>query len=98
MTGELVSDLPPRRAWNRNDDVDWEKFAELAQENPGKAVLAAKHIRESRAKSVRRYPNPPFRQDNGRIKVIIRDSTIESDGYRYGDVWLMWEATKKKGK
>lgn len=97
MTGEVLSDLPPRRAWNRNDDVDWEKFARIAQENPGKAVKAATHIRESRAKSVRRYPNPPFKQSDGQIKVTIRDSTVENDGVRYGDVWLTWEP-KKKGK
>jgi hypothetical protein len=96
--GNTVKGVPPRRAWNRMTDIKWEDHAQTAKAT-GEAVLAATHIPESRAKSVRKYTNPPFVQDDGRIKVSIRNSIVEDDGVRYGDVYLTWQkATKKKEK
>jgi hypothetical protein len=93
--GKLVGKLPPRAS--RGEDYDWDTAALLAVQHPGDAVLAASHVPESRVKSVRGYTRHPFVQDIGHIVVAVRNSTVEPDGIRYGDVYFQWEPTEKEG-
>jgi hypothetical protein len=87
MKGKIVGELPKRRGKMSHD---WEGMARLAQQNPGKAVLAATHVPESTTKSVRVYRRKPFVQPDGKIVVNVRNSRIEADGVRYGDVYMTW--------
>ena len=89
MKGKAAAGLPPRRGV-RKGPYDWDDKARLAQKNPGVAVLAAEHVPESLTKSVRTYRNPPFVQTGGRIIVNVRNSALEPDGVRYGDVYFTW--------
>ena len=96
--GKLVGKLPPRAS--RGEDYDWDAAALLAVQHPTEAVLAASHVPESRVKSLRGYTRHPFIQDNGRIIIAVRNSTVEADGIRYGDVYFQWESresTEQKG-
>ena len=93
--GKLVGKLPPRAS--RGEDYDWDAAAILAAQHPDEAVLAANHVPESRVKSVRGYTRRPFVQDTGHIVVAVRNSTVEADGIRYGDVYFTWQPTEKKG-
>lgn len=95
MTRKLVGKLPPRAS--RGEDYDWDAAAKLAAEHPDEAVLAATHVPESRVKSVRGYTRKPFVTETGRIGVAVRNSTVEADGIRYGDVYFIWEPTQKEG-
>jgi hypothetical protein len=47
---------------------------------------------------MRQYTRPPFVTDEGRIAVKLRNSKIEDDGKRYGDVYFEWEPKKKEEK
>lgn len=96
--GKLVGRMPPRAS--RGEDYDWDAMALLAIQHPEAAVLAASHVPESRVKSLRGYTRSPFIQDTGRIIIAVRDSTVEADGIRYGDVYFQWESREsieKKG-
>jgi hypothetical protein len=90
MTRKLVGKLPPRAS--RGEDYDWDAAAILAAKHPDESVLAATHVPESRVKSVRGYTRHPFIQTTGRIAVAVRNSTVEADGIRYGDVYFTWES------
>lgn len=90
MIGNVFSKVPPRAS--RGGDYDWDAMARLAIRHPGNWVLAAEHVPESRVKSLRQYTRHPFRQAAGRIIVAVRNSAVEADGIRYGDVFLSWEA------
>jgi hypothetical protein len=93
--GKLVGKLPPRAS--RGEDYDWDAAAILAATHPDEAVLAATHVPESRVKSVRGYTRRPFITEAGRIAVAVRNSTVEADGIRYGDVYFTWENTQEEG-
>jgi hypothetical protein len=93
--GKLVGKLPPRAS--RGEDYDWDAAAILAATHPDEAVLAATHVPESRVKSVRGYTRRPFITEAGRIAVAVRNSTVEADGIRYGDVYFTWEYTQEEG-
>lgn len=95
MTRKLVGKLPPRAL--RGEDYDWDGAAILAANHPGEAVLAAEHVPESRVKAVRGYKREPFVSDRGRIIVAVRNSTVETDGIRYGDVYFLYELTEEEG-
>jgi hypothetical protein len=88
--GHIVGKLPPR-ASRRGEDYDWDAMALLAIKHPENAVLAAEHVPESRVKSLRGYTRYPFIQDTGHIRIAVRNSTMEDDGIRYGDVYFQWE-------
>lgn len=91
--GKLVGKLPPRAS--RGEDYDWDAAANLAAQHPDEAVLAASHVPESRVKSVRGYTRRPFVQDTGHIVVAVRNSTVEADGIRYGDVYFQWQSSQE---
>jgi len=93
--GKLVGKLPPRAS--RGEDYDWDAAALLAVQHPDEAVLAATHVPESRVKAVRGYKRKPFVSDTGHIMVAVRNSAVEADGIRYGDVYFLWEPTQKEG-
>lgn len=93
--GKLVGKLPPRAA--RGEDYDWDGAALLATEHPEEAVLAATHVPESRVKSVRGYTRAPFITEHGRIVIAVRNSHVEADGIRYGDVYFLYEANEEEG-
>jgi hypothetical protein len=88
MKGEIIGKLPPPSS--RGEDYDWDAMALLAMQHPGDAVLAAEHVRESRVKSLRQYTRYPFVQQHGHITVAVRNSSVEADGIRYGDVYFIW--------
>ncbi|APX01170.1 hypothetical protein BWQ92_05005 [Arthrobacter sp. QXT-31] len=89
MIGSMSSKVPPRA--NRGEDYNWDAMALLAIQHPDKWVLAAEHVPESRVKSLRGYTRHPFRQETGRIIIAVRNSAVEADGIRYGDVFLTWQ-------
>lgn len=99
MKGKIVSAIP--QAGNMRGPVakiDWDSPAKLARTS-GQPVLAAKHVRNSRIKSLRQSTRSPFVTDEGRIIVTMRNSTVDPvDGERYGDVYMTWEPTKKASK
>ncbi|MDR6416067.1 hypothetical protein [Pseudarthrobacter sulfonivorans] len=91
VVGKTVASIPlPRRGGRSNSEYNWDESATLARES-GLPVLAANHVRESRIKSVRQYDRPPFVCSDGRIKVHMRNSILEKDGERYGDVYFTWQ-------
>ena len=99
--GRILDELPPRNPTGGSTpigDYDWDAMALLAKENPGKPVLAAEHVRDSRVKSVRGYRRAPFVSAEGRIIINVRNSAIEEDGVRYGDVFFTWEPKETKQK
>lgn len=93
MKGKIVNEVPaPRRA---KSTIDWDGPAMLARMT-GQPVLAAEHIRNTRIKAVRQYTRPPFIEADGHIIVEMRNSKLEADGLRYGDVYFRWEPIKKE--
>ena len=94
MSGNIVSKVPSRAS--RGEDYDWDAMAVLAIQHPDKWVLAAEHVPESRVKSLRGYTRRPFRQAGGRIIIAVRNSAVEADGIRYGDVYLSWQELLRK--
>lgn len=92
MKGKIVNQIPGAR----QSPIDWDGPAMLAKLS-GQPVLAATHIRDSQIKSVRQYKRPPFVEDDGRIIIEMRNSKTESNGVRYGDVYMRWEPSKKEG-
>lgn len=95
MNGNIVSRVPSRAT--RGEDYDWDAMALLAIKHPDKSVLAAEQVPESRVKSLRQYTRHPFIQEGGRIIVAVRNSAIEADGIRYGDVYLSWQESLGRG-
>jgi hypothetical protein len=90
MKGKIVGEIPPPGSHAKRT-YNWDKSALLAQTTPGQAVLAAKDVPISQIASVREYKRAPFRTNEGRIKVAMRDSYEASDGRRHGDVYFVWE-------
>lgn len=86
--GTVQQNLPPI---NREKGREWDDKALLAQANPGNAVLAAEHVHRSRYETARQYRREPYFTSAGRIRVHIRNSKVEADGQRYGDLWFVWE-------
>jgi hypothetical protein len=92
--GKVVSAIPaPTRV--SKSRIDWDTPARLAKMS-GQPVLAGEHIRNTLVKSLRQYDRPPFKTDEGHIAVILRNSSIEDDGQRYGDVYMQWVPNDKK--
>jgi hypothetical protein len=87
MEGQILDAPPPDAKVKHN----WDRMAALAKANPGKTVLAGKHVRDSLVKSVRKRNRPPFVTSEGEIIINLRNSTIEADGVRYGDVYFSWK-------
>jgi hypothetical protein len=92
MKGKIVKQIPGAR----QSPIDWDSPAILAKLS-GQPVLAATHVRDTRIKSVRQYTRPPFVAEDGRIIIEMRNSKTDSNGVRYGDVYMRWESTKKEG-
>ncbi|GAA1499310.1 hypothetical protein [Paeniglutamicibacter kerguelensis] len=95
MNGTTPIGLPPRRGV-RKGNYDWDGKARLAQETPGVAVLAGEGVPESLSKSVRTYRTPPFIQADGRIVVNLRNSVVNEEGVRHGDIYLTWVPEESK--
>jgi hypothetical protein len=94
--GKIVSEVPkPTRV--SKFQTKWDEYALTAQllKQP---VLVATHVNNTLVKSMRQYTRPPFVTDEGRIAVKLRNSKIEDDGKRYGDVYFEWEPKKKEEK
>jgi hypothetical protein len=83
---------PPKRASKNNKWDDYALVARLVK----KPVLAGKRIRNSTVKSLRQYSRPPFVTPEGRTMINLRNSAIEADGERYGDVYMTWVLTDKQ--
>lgn len=94
--GKIVNSIPaPSRVSKYR--INWDDFVVLARMT-GQPVLAGTHIRETQAKSMRLYTRAPFVQEDGRVKIALRNSRIEDDGHRYGDVYFEWIPATKEGK
>ena len=92
--GRIVSELPsPRRDYVYN----WDASALLAQQHPGSVVCAAERVPESKVKSLRMYRRAPFRQADGHIQINVRESHVEEDGIRYGNVYMVWVPATQEG-
>lgn len=91
MEGKFAPELPPP---SRISAADWVVLAKKARQRPGKPMLAATNVRYSTIKGLMQRTRPPFVQDDGRIRVNMRNSSLDEDGVRYGDVWMTWEPRK----
>lgn len=97
MKGKIVGELPPPGAHAKRK-YNWDASAKLAQKTPGLAVEAGKDVPISLIASVRQYKRAPFITDEGRIKIVMRDSYVAADGRRHGDVYFVWEDKTTKDK
>lgn len=86
--GNVLSNLPPRKFPNRARE-DWDDKAVLAQQHPGRPVLAANNLRRTTIESVKTYRREPFYTQEGNIRVHFRNSYVE-DGVRYADMFFVW--------
>ena len=91
--GKIVNAIPAPTRQSKYK-IDWDKYVEVARMT-GKPVLAGSNIRETTVKSMRLYTRHPFVQDEGRVKIALRNSYIK-DGVRLGDVYFEWVPTEKK--
>lgn len=91
MKGELVDSIPVRGNVPPSAAA-WDDAARKAQDNPGKAVRAATHVPLSRISALRMYRRAPYRDEKGNrtLKISMRNSVVEPDGKRYGDVYFEW--------
>jgi hypothetical protein len=92
MKGKVVSAVPPAQTAN-HVVRDFDNSAEMARIT-GQPVLAGKHVVYTRVNSIRMYTRPPYVTDEGRIAVKFRNSKIEDDGKRYGDLYFEWVPTE----
>lgn len=94
--GKIVNAIPaPSRVSKYK--IDWDKYVDMARMT-GQPVLAGRHIRETQVKSMRQYTRPPFVQEDGHVAIALRNSEIEADGVRYGDVYFEWKPQQKETK
>lgn len=85
--------LPPinRRRKRLGDTFDADSKAREAQANPGTAVLALSDVKIGIASTIRKYRNAPFVTDSGNIEVNVRNSRVDLDGVRRGDIYFTWK-------
>lgn len=90
--GKIVTTVPkPSR--RSKYGINWDEQARLARlvKQP---VLVGSNIRNTQVKSLRQYDRDPFVTDEGRISIMLRNSSISpKDGKRYGDVYFEWVPT-----
>ena len=89
----VVTSVPPPY---QRGEYDWDAMAILAKLNKGNAVLAASGVRLPLIKSVRRYNRPPFVTDEGHVVVNKRNSHLNEQGVRVGDVYFSWADNNQK--
>jgi hypothetical protein len=85
--GKIVNAIPaPSRVSKYK--INWDEFVEVSKlaKSP---VLVASNIRETQVKSMRLYTRYPFVQEDGRVKIALRNSHIK-DGVRVGEVYFEW--------
>ncbi|MGQ3383256.1 hypothetical protein [Glutamicibacter sp. TV12E] len=89
----FIGDLPPTRANTRTigKQYEVEKFAQLAQQHPGKAVRVATDVPVRLSKLFASYKGEPFSNDQGKIAVNIRNSYVLEDGDRNCDIYFTWK-------
>jgi hypothetical protein len=92
----IVSEVPGLRRKGKSG-IDWDSPASLARLT-GQPVLAAENVRDTHVKSLRQYTRSPFVDTTGYIAVHLRNSRLETDGHRYGDVFLQWHSRKDETK
>jgi len=94
--GKVVREVPKVNRASRSK-YDWDTPARLAKLS-GQPVLAGEHISDSLVKSLRQRERAPFRDHEGHMKIQLRNSKIEDDGIRYGDVYMQWVPNEKAEK
>lgn len=94
--GKVVGAIPKVTRVSKSR-IDWDTPAKLAKMS-GQPVLAGEHIRNTLVKSLRQYDRPPFKDSTGHIAVLLRNSKVEADGNRYGDVYMQWIPNEKEAK
>lgn len=94
--GKVVGAIPKVTRIGRSK-YDWDTPARLAKMS-GQPVLAGEHIRNSLVKSLRQYDRPPFVTDEGHIEINLRNSSIDEQGVRHGDVYMQWVPNQKEEK
>lgn len=88
----IIGDLPPTKTRRTiGDQYEVEKFALLAQQNPGKAVEVATDAPLRLSKLFASYKGEPFSNDHGKIVVNIRNSYTVEDGDRNCDIYFTWK-------
>lgn len=94
MQGKVIDEIPSVSRGSKHK-INWDHPAHLALIT-GKPVLAGEHIPETTVKSLRQYNRWPFKHATGRIRVKLRNSKIEANGIRYGDVYFEWEPVQSR--
>lgn len=91
---KVVGALPPRG----NINTEWDGFVPIARENPGQAVRVGTNVPNLRVNAIRQYVRrPPYLTEEGRIEVSLRNSRVDADNIRRGEMYFTWHpATKKK--
>lgn len=92
--GEIVDAIPAPSRTSKSR-INWDDQVQIARLT-GRPVLAGTHIAETQAKALRQRDRYPFRDDTGHIFIALRNSQIEDDGRRYGDLYFEWVPTVKK--
>ncbi|MHA7301480.1 hypothetical protein [Pseudarthrobacter sp. MDT1-22] len=85
--GKIVSAIPPPSRVSKYN-IDWDNYVEVAKFTKS-PVLAGVNIRETQVKSMRLYTRHPFVQEEGHIKIALRNSKVKN-GVRIGDVYMVW--------
>jgi hypothetical protein len=86
--GTIVPKIPEKRRYK--SEYDWDSHGEEARQAYPNAVLAETHVHTTVVNAVRQYRTGPFGRDDGHIVVSMRGSKVDTDGRRYGDVYLQW--------
>lgn len=86
--GKIVSAIPKVTRRSKYG-INWDSYAILARQT-GQPVLAGRDIRNSQVKAIRQYNREPYVSPEGHIAVRLRNSHVDADGKRYGDVYFEW--------
>lgn len=98
LVGDFTS-IPPKKrtvAKDRNDPYPFEDMARDSKTKPGVAIKAAEDVPLAHIKAVRSYRGAPFEDSSGHILVQMRNSEVNEDGSRHGDVYMTWIDTTNK--
>lgn len=86
--GTFAESPPPRS--KVVPGYDWEGAAEKARKRPGAWLFVEDDVPYSLIKSVQQYRRPPFRTDEGYVSVHMRNSHVDEQGVRRGEVHFVW--------
>jgi hypothetical protein len=86
--GTIVPKIPDTR--RGKSEYDWDSHAEQARQVWPNALLAETHVHTTVVNAVRQYRSRQFRNEDGHVVVSLRNSKVDTDGERYGEVYMQW--------